>query len=136
MKAIRPVQYLFALVLIQGCAGLNSGENERIDQLVIVNQTEYLLKDVILSVPDKNIIVSANAILPYRNYTLGFPERENRRERAVLSWWQNGQQYRREIEIEIPQNPEKSLVYTAVVTISDNGKMTSILQPHSANSGY
>jgi len=115
-------------IMFEGCAALNTDQNEFINELIIRNDTNSALYDVTLRVPEKDIIVSTNFILPYREYSLGFPALENKRNRATLSWVHNGMIFRQEIKTEIPINIDKNKTSRVVIRIRNDGQMHSAIE--------
>jgi len=108
---------------------LGSEENELLNELIIRNDTNSVLKDVTLRVPAKNIIVSTNLILPHREYSLGFQARENKRDAATLSWTYQGINYVRDIESVVSKYIDNTIAARVVITISANGQLQSSIVP-------
>ena len=92
------------VLALNGCVGITSKPNEIINELIIRNDTNQSMYDVVLRVVGTHIIVSTNMILPYRDYGLGFPQIENERRVATLSWKHNNTPYTREIRTIIPDD--------------------------------
>lgn len=78
-----------------GCA--SSPKGEVIDKLIINNRTGADMNNVALRVPATGLLIGCSNILKDREFSLGFPERQNRHNPAVLEWKQNGRPYSRRI---------------------------------------
>jgi len=118
------------LALVVGCAGMSTGHNEFINELVIRNETNQALEDVTLRVPTKNIIVSTNLILPQRDYSMGFQALENERNPAILSWIVNGIQHEQDIKSKISKDIDISKSAMVVISIHADGSIQSSIVPH------
>lgn len=121
------VAIILAIFILTACVPTPIVRNETINELIISNQTNSALEDVKLRVPKTNSLISCNVILPRTECSLGFAELENERNPATLSWIQKGQQYQRDIVTQIPDDLDKSKPSKVIITIEDNGKMTSRL---------
>ena len=111
---------VIALVCVSSCVQLPTQKNETINELIIRNNTNSELLDVALRVPDKNLLISVNLILPHREYSLGFRELENQRDQAVITWIHRRRSYTRRIDAPIPETLDRQLTYRAVIIIHDN----------------
>ncbi len=118
------------LLIMTSCVQVPSAKNETIDELIIRNETNSELVDVALRVPDQHILVSVNLILPNREYSLGFRNLENQRDDAILSWVHRQRSYTRRIDTPIPKIINHELIYRVIITVSDNGQISSRLEPH------
>lgn len=120
------------LALLGGCSGLAGGPKESINEIVIRNETRQVLQDIALRVPERHVIVSANFVLPLRDYSLGFRPVEYQQRYATLSWIQDGTHYSREIKTEVPSkiNPDKA--YRIVIRVLAGGEIRSVMERHSA----
>jgi len=116
-----------AMAILIGCKVTPIKHNETINELTIINLTRSALEEVKLRVPKTKSLVSCNVILPRAECSLGFGELENERNPATLSWIQKGQLYQRDIVTQIPDDLDKSKPAKVIITIEDNGKMSSRL---------
>jgi len=117
-----------AAFILAACSTPPIVRNETINELIIRNATVSALEEVKLRVPKTNSLVSCNIILPRAECSLGFRELENKRNPATLSWIQRGQQYQKNIVTQIPNNLVEGEPSTVIITIEDDGKMTSRLE--------
>ena len=126
------VRFVLLLVVsaVCACARVPAQKNEIINELIIRNNTNSELLDVALRVPDRNRLVSINLILPHTEYGLGFRNLENQREVAILTWIHRRRSYTRRIEAPIPESRDQESVYRVVITIHNDGLISSRLEPH------
>jgi len=118
------------LSILTSCAGMNSGHNEFINELVIRNETSQVLEEVTLRVPTQHIIVSTNLILPHRDYSMGFQAVENERHPATLSWVANGVNHEEDIKSKISKDIDLSKAAVVVISIFADGSIQSTIVPH------
>jgi len=130
-----PFWIIFKIILLSivGCSSLPLQNNELIDELVVINSTNDSLVNVVLKVPETGSFVETNRILPKRQYSWGFPATKNQRNKATLSWLQKGKLYQRSINTVIPDNLKVEFPSKVVITIDDNGILTSKITPHANN---
>lgn len=140
MKYVEKIVSLFVLTLIvtsalflSGCAKTQGTHREVVDRLVIRNMTNAPLTDLALRVPEKEVLVAANMILPYREYILGFPPRKNARVHAILSWKHRGKVYKRDLETFIPDDLDKQKFSRFVILVGNDGALHSEIETYRAD---
>lgn len=122
---------LVCLFGVLGCASTPlSKTREQVNQLVIRNMTSAPLYNVDLRIPDREVLVSVNLILPHREYSLGFPAREHARATSLLSWVHRTYKYEKSVDTHIPENLDTSYPARVVILIGDSGQVWSEVEPY------
>ncbi|MFT5451810.1 MAG: outer membrane biogenesis lipoprotein LolB [Enterobacterales bacterium] len=118
---------IVVVLILAACVPTPVVRNETINELIIRNQTKSALEEVELRVPKTGKIVACSTVFPATECSLGFPEFEHQRNHATLSWLQRGQKYQRDIITKIPEDLDMSKPAIVIITIQDNGQITSRL---------
>ena len=97
-----------------------------IDDLVIRNETSQPVHKVEIRVPETHAIVGCGMILAGSECSMGFPAREYKKRRALLSWQQEGHSFQREIG-ELSANSHREGARRVLLSILPGGKLESQL---------
>lgn len=95
----------------------------QIDSLSIRNQTNSIALNVKLNDTESGGVVSCSTILPYSECSVGFSAIENEDHEAILSWVQNGREYRKSLPKDKTPAMHPDYPNRAILTILDNGRL-------------
>jgi hypothetical protein len=114
---------------IMGCTSLSKPERT-VNKLIIQNFTGVDMEDVSLRVPETSAVIGYSTILRDREFSVAFPETENKEHAAYLHWFQGKQEFSRRLrsrhEINLDMQPGVS--FTIVVDVYSGGSLEINLQ--------
>jgi hypothetical protein len=125
-KFFQQIMYFLLTVsfILSGCVNSPVKSNEKIDGLIIRNETKSVIEDVVIQVPKTGKMVSCSVILRLTECSLGFPVLENQNNNLVLSWKQKGRTYQYNIDNKDSNKINKDQLSKVIITIENGGHFT------------
>ena len=123
--------YIFnLLVVLTACNNLNEKKSITVAGLVFYNDTTSPVHNVKLSVSKTYEMVACGIILPGKECSTTFPQREYQGNPVMISWEQAGQIWSiRTLEVQLPADFAANQLTNAVVTLGNHGSASARLTP-------
>lgn len=119
--------YLLGL-FISGCAELPETNPLTVAGLTFHNATSTPIKNARLSVSKTHGMVACGFILPHKECSTTFPQRQYQGNAITVSWQHAGHTWTStDVYVQLPEYPIPNRPATAVVTLGENGSISARL---------
>ena len=124
--------YLLGL-FISSCAELPRTNPLTVGGLTFHNTTSSPIKNARLSVHKTHGTVACGFILPYKECSTTFPQRQYQGNAITVSWQQSGQTWTAtNVDVQLPEFPIPNRSTIALISLGENGSISArLIQPAS-----
>lgn len=129
--------YFLLGLLVASCAELPKTNHLTVAGLTFYNLTSSPIKNARLSVHKTHGTVACGFILPYKECSTTFPQRQYQGNAITVSWQQAGQTWTAsDVEVQLPEYPIPNRSTIALISLGENGSISArLIQPPSATPG-
>jgi hypothetical protein len=120
-------------LFVSSCAELPKSNPLTVAGLTFHNTTSSPIKNARLRVNKTHGTVACGFILPYKECSTTFPQRQYQGNAITVSWQQAGKTWTAtDVYVQLPEHPIPNRTTTALITLGQNGSISArLIQPPS-----
>lgn len=134
MRRPRRILYLVMMLLGFGCSQLPKASSITVAGLVFFNTSRTPIHNATLRVSNTHGLIACGIILPGKECSTTFPQRDYRGNPIIVTWEQEGQSWSTgEVNIQLPSQSATGEPNIAIVSLGDQGKINVRLVPQTSS---
>jgi hypothetical protein len=125
--------YFLLGLFISSCAELPKTNHLTVAGLTFHNTTSSTIRNARLTVHKTHGTVACGFILPYKECSTTFPQRQYQGNAITVSWQQSGQSWTAtNVAVQLPEYPIPNRSTIALISLGENGSISArLIQPAS-----
>mgnify|MGYP001824081284 FL=1 len=129
--------YFLLGLFVSSCANLSKTNHLTVAGLTFHNTTSSPIKNARLTVHKTHGTVACGFILPYKECSTTFPQRQYQGNAITVSWQQSGQSWTAtNVAVQLPEYPIPNRSTIALMSLGENGSISArLIQPASGTPG-